>query len=279
MPVSIRRAPWLAALGILLLAADVFAAELVQANDVSAPVVRYHDGRLSARIQGVPLDDVLHAVSAETGLRFDGTPLDERDVFKRFDDVPLAEALRRLIGRQNFTLVYGAGGQPERVKLLGAPALPVARGSQAPPGASFEVVLARQPPVTISDRLAVALGAVHGPLPLARVLRGLRLDDSAIRGEVVGTFLRALQTVPALLTSFRALDDGKVATLARSWGGTHAAEALSLLAARASDPGVRGLVTKALARLGSDQPTRADTVPLRGDQTSRSAAVSANTRR
>ncbi len=256
MPVPIRRAPWLAAVAVFLLAADVFAAEPAQADDVSAPVIRYHDGRLSARIHGLPLDDVLHAVSAETGLRFDGTPLDERDVFKRFDDVPLAEALRRLIGRQNFTLVYGASGQPERVKLLGIPALPVTRGSQMPPGASFEVVVARQPPVTISDRLAVALGAVHGPLPLARVLRGLRLDDAALRGEVVGTFLRTLQTVPALRTSFLALDDRKVVTLARSWGGAHATDALSLLAARASDPGVRGLATKGLARLRSDLPPR-----------------------
>ena len=256
MPVPIRRARWFAAAVVLLLAADVCAAELAQADDVSAPVVRYHNGCLSARIQGVPLDDVLHAVSAETGVRFDGTPIDERDVYKRFDDVPLAEALRRLIGRQNFTLVYGASGQPERVKLLGVPALPVARGSQTPPGASFEVVLARQPPVTISDRLAVAVGAVHGPLPLARVLRGLRLDDAAIRGEVVGTFLRTLQTVPALHTSFLALDDGKLATLARSWGGAHAADALSLLAARASDPGVRGLATKGLARVRSDLPPR-----------------------
>jgi hypothetical protein len=256
MPFRIRLAPWLAAAVALLFAADVFAAEQAQADDVSGPVVRYHDGRLSARIQGVPLDDVLHAVSAETGLRFDGTPLDERDVFKRFDDVPLAEALRRLIGRQNFTLVYGAEGQPERVRLLGVPALPLARGSKAPRGTSFEVVLAQQLPVTISDRLAVALGAVHGPLPLARVLRGLRLDDAAIRSEVVGIFLRTLQSVPALLASFLALDEGKVATLARAWGGAHAADALSLLAARAWAPGVRGLATKGLARLRSDQPPR-----------------------
>jgi hypothetical protein len=256
MPVPIRRAPWLAAAAVLVLAADVCAAEPARAADVSAPSVRYHDGRLSARIQGLPLDDVLRAVSAETGLRFDGIPLDERDVFKRFDDVPLAEALRRLIGRQNFTLVYGAGGQPERVRLLGVPALPVPRGSKAPPPASFQVVLARQPPVAISDRLAAALGAVHGPLPLIRVLQGLRLDDATIRGEAVGTFLRSLQATPALLTSFLALDDLTVATLARSWGGAHAADALSLLAARASDPGVRGLATKGLARLRSDQPSR-----------------------
>ena len=163
----IRRTPWLAAAVVLLLAADVCAAELAKADDVSAPVVRYHDGRLSARIQGVPLDEVLHAVSAETGVRFDGTPIDERDVFKRFDDVPLAEALRRLIGRQNFTLVYGAGGQPERVKLLGAPALPVARGSQAPPGASFEVVWRdnRRSPSPIGSPLPSAPSTDRFPWP------------------------------------------------------------------------------------------------------------------
>lgn len=160
MAVPIRRVPWLAAAAVLLLTADVFAAELARADDVSAPDVHYRDGRLSARIQGLPLDDVLRAVSAETGLRFDGTPLDERDVFKRFDDVPLAEALRRLVGRQNFTLVYGAGGEPERVRLLGVPAPPVARGSKAARPAPFQVVLVghrRWPSPTAS------------PLPLAPV--------------------------------------------------------------------------------------------------------------
>jgi len=239
----------LAAVALLLFAGHVSAAESALVEGTSTPLVRYHDGRLSARIQGVPLDEVLRALSTETGVRFEGTALDQRDVSKRFDDVPLAEALRRLIGRQNFTLVYGEDGRPSRVELLGVPGPAVAPGSHPPPVASFIVVLTRQPPVVISDRLAAALGVGHGPLALSKVLQGLRLDDPAIRRDAGATSLRALQTTPELLSSFVALDDRTVATLARSWGGAHAKDALSLLATRASHPGVRGLATKGLARL------------------------------
>jgi hypothetical protein len=70
--------------------------------------------------------------------------------------------------------------------------------------------------------------------------------------------LRALQTTPELLSSFLALDDRTVATLARSWGGAHATDALSLLATRASHPGVRGLATKGLARLDQAPHGRRD---------------------
>lgn len=255
MRVAMRRT-WCVAAGLAgLLGSAAFSADLTK-PDAAAPMVHYQGGRLSARIHDVPLDDVLRAVTAETGVRFEGIPLDERDVSKRFDDVPFAEALRRLIGRQNFMLVYGADGQPSRVRLLGVPALPVARGAHTPAPPSFGVVLAQQPPVAVSDQLAAALGSQHGPLPLVRVLQALRLDGGGIRDEAVGVFLHALQTTPALRSSFLALDDRGLATLARSWGGTHAADALSLLVTRARTPEVRGLATKGLARLKLDQPPR-----------------------
>src|SRR5262249_59869785 len=173
-----------------------------------------------------------------------------------FDDVPFAEALRRLIGRQNFTLVYGGDGQPSRVRLLDVPALPVARGARTPAPPSFRVVLAQQPLVPVSDHLAAALGAQHGPLPLARVLQALGLDGPGIRDEAVGVFLHALQTTPALRSSFLALDDRGVATLARAWGGPHAGDVLSLLANRARTVEIRNLATKGLARLRLDEPPR-----------------------
>jgi hypothetical protein len=255
MGVAMRRTWWVVAGLAGLLGSAAFSADLPQ-PDVTAPMVHYQDGRLSARIDDVPLDDVLRAVTAETGVRFEGIPLDQRDVSKRFDDVPFAEALRRLIGRQNFTLVYGSNGQPSRVRLLDVPALPVARGARTPAPPSFRAVLAQQPPVAVSDHLAAALGAQHGPLPLVRVLQALRLDGADIRDEAVGVFLHALQTTPALRSSFLALDDRTVATLAWSWGGTHAADALSLLVTRARTAEVRGLATKGLARLKLDEAQR-----------------------
>jgi hypothetical protein len=253
MPLSVRGASCVGA-ALVLIGGIALAADTTPAA-TPAPEVHYRNGRLSASIRGVPLDDVLRAVATETGVRFEGTPLDERDVFKRFDDLPLVEAFRRLIGRQNFTLVYGADGQPSRVELMGVPTPVVARGTRTPPRPPFRVVLAQQPPVAVSERLAKALGALHGPLPLVRVLQALRLDDATAREEAVDTFLRALQGTPALLTSFSALDDRTTAKLAWSWGGVHAADALSLMSTRARNPRVRTIVTKALAQVRLDQTT------------------------
>jgi hypothetical protein len=252
MPVSVRGASCVGAALTVLIGGITLAADTTP-GDTPAPEVHYRDGRLSASIRGVPLDDVLRAVAAETGVRFEGTPLDERDVFKRFDDVPLAEAFRRLIGRQNFTLVYGADGRPSRVELMGVPAPVVARGPRTPPPPPFRVVLAQQPPVAVSERLAKALGALHGPLPLVRVLQALRLDDATVRDEAVDTFLRVLQSTPALLSSFTALDDRTTAKLARSWGGVHAADALSLMSTRTHNSSVRAIATKGLALVRLDQ--------------------------
>lgn len=236
-------------LGLLLGVAIVTPAN----GDPEAPLVRYHRGRLTVRIEGVPLDDVLDAVASETGLVFDGTALDRRNVWKRFDDVPLGEALRRLIGRQNFTLVYRTPDRPSRVELLGAPAPPALRKPGRAPGPPFPVLLAQHPPVPVSARLALALGAPQGVLPLPRVLQGLRLDDPATRTDAADAFLHALQTTPQLCDAFLALDDGSLVALARSWAGPRAADALSLLAARAGTWTIRTFATRGLAKLRATQ--------------------------
>src|SRR5262245_48224456 len=70
------RCTWCVAAGLVgLLGSAAFSADLTQ-PDVAGPMVHYQDGRLSARIHDVPLDDVLRAVTAETGVRFEGIPLD-----------------------------------------------------------------------------------------------------------------------------------------------------------------------------------------------------------
>jgi hypothetical protein len=85
------------------------------------------------------------------------------------------------------------------------------------------------------------------------VLQALRLDDATAREEAVDTFLRALQSTPALLSSFTALDDRTTAKLARSWGGVHAADALSLMSTRTRNSSVRAIATKGLALVRLDQ--------------------------
>ncbi|HZP40333.1 MAG TPA: hypothetical protein VFD84_02350 [Candidatus Binatia bacterium] len=106
---------------VLLLAA---ASALAAGPAPPAPRVAYADGRLSVACDRVPLADLLPAISRATGIAFRGKPAEPREVTKHFERVPLADALARVLGRQNFVLRYDDDGRPVRAELLGAP-LPV----------------------------------------------------------------------------------------------------------------------------------------------------------
>src|SRR5438094_9891996 len=64
------------------------------------PVLRYRDQRLTVRLHHVPLDEVVQLFARETGAEIHGEPVDLREVTKRFDSVPVPEALGRLLGAQ-----------------------------------------------------------------------------------------------------------------------------------------------------------------------------------
>jgi hypothetical protein len=81
--------------------------------------LEYDDGRVSARLAAVPLADVLDMFARESGATVSGDIAAPRTVTKRFDDVPVAEALDRLLGRQNFTLSFSRDGRLRRVELHG----------------------------------------------------------------------------------------------------------------------------------------------------------------
>jgi hypothetical protein len=67
----------------------------------------------------VPITDVLNELERQTGASVRGSLLDPREVTAEFRDVPLSQALARLLGDQNFALVYGEGG---RLRTLKTPA-------------------------------------------------------------------------------------------------------------------------------------------------------------
>src|SRR5207249_3023226 len=54
-----------------------------------------------------------------------------RDVTRQFDRVPLADALVRLLGEQNFTLRYGSEGKLRKISLLGEPLAAAAQTTAA----------------------------------------------------------------------------------------------------------------------------------------------------
>ncbi len=83
--------------------------------------IRYRDDRMSVDVQGAPLADVIDELGRQSGASIRGRVRKPRELSLSFDDVPLPDALERVLGEQNFTLRYGSDGRLEAVELLGEP--------------------------------------------------------------------------------------------------------------------------------------------------------------
>src|SRR5437899_1912259 len=138
----------------------------------SAPIVVLADGAggggrrvtrccLELELPGIPPVPVCvqvrdpHAVSAE------------------FEGVPLAEALHRLLGDQNFALVYGNQGRLKSVRLLGGPqtaaaAAPIPAAAAPPAGQpsapGIVDAFAKHAPIAVAGHLGEALGGHEASL-------------------------------------------------------------------------------------------------------------------
>jgi hypothetical protein len=211
----------------------------------TGPKVRYDEAGLTVHADHVPLDDVLAAITRETGIEIDGEPLDRRDVSKQFESVPLALALRRVVGRQNFILYYGSDGEPERLQLLGVP-LPPPTPARTRGLNAFEL-LAKHPPVALQARLAEALGAKA--LSPHRLLPAFRHPDFIVRTEAAQTIVRAVEGDPALLDATRSLNATQLTRLVSNQSGTHAAEVAMTLYRAARDARLKATLAAVLATL------------------------------
>jgi len=96
-------------------------------------VITLQDGRLSVRILGVPLREVLQAIARRTSVPIFVDPAVEATVVAAFEGVPVDEALRRLLREQSFVFDY------RRAESLGASELTQVRvyppGTRVSPGA------------------------------------------------------------------------------------------------------------------------------------------------
>ena len=86
--------------------------------------ISYADGRVTAEIRFVPLDEVIALLAARAGVQFYGELRDRREVSARFQGIRFRDAVDRLLGDQNFSIAYDASGRPARVELWGMPAQP-----------------------------------------------------------------------------------------------------------------------------------------------------------
>jgi hypothetical protein len=108
---------------------------------------------------------VIATLGREADLVIDGDVLDARPVNKRFADLALPEALDRLLGQQNFLLVYDDAGRPRRVELLGLPTPPPPPPAVRRPPAPRPPV--RRPPASA----AVAAGGRRLGWPRVQLIR------------------------------------------------------------------------------------------------------------
>jgi len=159
--------PWIAAIGLLMAASQrVLPAE--SARPSGGLEWRAADSKVSARIDGWPLDRLLESIAARTRWQVFVDPDARHEVNAKFKELAPGEALRRLLGPLNFVLVPPADARS-------APKLYVFRTSrsaatqriEAPPDAGRhgrrlddELILRLKPGSGESiDDLAARLGA------------------------------------------------------------------------------------------------------------------------
>jgi hypothetical protein len=231
------RSRWQAAL-LGLLAAVLLGT--VHADD-QAPgrVVRYEDDRLSVKLDKVPVSDVLDELSKVSGAEIRGQA-NGGDVTAEFDAVPLSEALHRLLGDQNFALVYGDSGKLKAVKLLGGPqqapppgvATAGVRPQPSPaagtndPGTILRL-FASQSPVAVTGRLAQTLGSETATFQQL-MEAGMHNEDAGIRAEAVRAGLQGIERDAnlrtAVLNTVNAMDDAQLGEFVRGMAGERAEE-------------------------------------------------------
>src|SRR5438093_13506377 len=124
---------WLAA---VVLAAVALRPSPVLAAAQGSPILTYRSDQLSVRLEGVPLDEVLAELGRVSGAEIQGAPREPRDITAQFDDVPLPEALHRLLGDQNFILRHGERDRLRTIELFGGPQEPREASTTSPAAGS-----------------------------------------------------------------------------------------------------------------------------------------------
>jgi len=212
-------------------------------------VVRYADDQLTVRLARAPVGEVLDEISRQSGAEIRGAP-NPGEVSAEFEDVPLPDALHRLLGNQNFTLKYGEKSRLVAIDLLGdsaghPAATPVgARPSTTtvpqPPQQNLQEALQRHPALPVTGALAAALGTNTATLDQL-VNAALHHDDAGVRAEALRTTLNAVESDATLRTNLlatvNAIDDAALTASLRGIAGDRAEELVAHIAtqARASE--------------------------------------------
>ena len=230
-------------------------------DEPTAPVIRYDNDALTVHLVNVPVAQILEEISRQSGASVRGQVREPHELTASFDSVRLPEALGRLLGDQNFALVYGKGGRLRAVRLLGgaqvalaAPVPPPLTASPTGTESSFPGSLSElidhQPPIPVSGRLAEVLGSESATLRQLVEL-SLHHDDPAVRSEAVRTGIAAFEAEPlrsAVISELKNTDGAFLTGLLRS--ADHQPEELAMQVLReALTPEFRVKASSVLQRL------------------------------
>src|SRR5213083_2105641 len=201
------------------------------ADDAPVPLIAYSNDALTVRLSGVQNSDILAELARQSGAEIRGQVREPREVTADFESVPLPEALARLLGEQNFALVYGKGGRLKAVRLLGGGSQPSTQVAGSPPSSapsgpgwppfpgSLSALIDRHPPVPVAGALADAIGS---PSATLRQLIDLSLhhEDPAVRAEALRTGIGTLdgdaELRSAVISELETADSAFLTSLLRS---------------------------------------------------------------
>ncbi len=198
----------------------------------AAPDVRFADGRITADVRDVELADLLDAIAAKAGFEIRGKPT-AHTVTVRLDDVPVADAIARLVEKQRVAYTYDRDGDLKRIEFLdvgaevsfGAPAEkhPAAPAEEPKPAG----VAPRDRPVAVDGLLAGALGSNQSTFTQI-VAVALQSGDKRLRKEALRVALGLLDADAELRADVSsmldALDDAALAARLEEVAGAHAEE-------------------------------------------------------
>src|SRR5262245_520208 len=247
------------------------------ADDVPAPpadapparVITYRDDALTAHLKDVPLTEVLEDLGRQAGAEIRGGVLNARPVTVEFDAVPLPEALHRLLGDQNFALVYGDGDRLRAIKLLGGPqeggVTVSATGGTPPPPApvapgnslqSLVSLLTAHPPIKVNGRLAEVLGSSTVTVPQILEM-AIEHENPQVRGEAVRAGLSIIEGDPQLratfMTTLNSIDETELTNAFRAVAGQHAEETMAQIMSNSHGSDLRIKASGFLQRMRAQQ--------------------------
>lgn len=225
------------AAALIVLAAMLVAGSARADTGDQERVIRYDRDLLTVRLAKVPVTDVLDEIGKQAGAEIRGQVRNPHDVSVEFDAVPISDALHRLLGDQNFALVYGQEGQLKSVRLLGgaqsgsAPMLIVKPAgpptTQPAEGTSVLDLLGKHGAIPVAGHLGEAIGGQQATL-FQLIDLGTHHADPTVRAEALRALMAAVDTDPALRVSLivqlSTMDDAALTDFVRNAAGDHAEE-------------------------------------------------------